>query len=197
MSWGDGALVALTPTADASERRRELAAILADPVAFRRWYEAAVVVVYRYLYPRCAGDESVAEDLTQQTFIHAIDRRGSYEGRASSVTWLCAIARNLLADHYRRLAQDERRHFRLVVRETPEGGRTDAIEAVGDREQMLAALRELAPMQRAVVVLCYVDGRSVREAADALGKSESATESLLSRARDRLREILREDDHGR
>ena len=65
----------MTLAVDPAVRRRELAATLADPAAFRRWYETAVVIVYRYLYTRCAGDPSVAEDLTQQTFIQAIDRR--------------------------------------------------------------------------------------------------------------------------
>jgi len=49
----------VTLAVDAADRRRELAAILADPAAFRHWYETAVVVVYRYLYTRCAGDPSV------------------------------------------------------------------------------------------------------------------------------------------
>jgi RNA polymerase sigma-70 factor (ECF subfamily) len=187
----------VTLATEPADRRRELAAIFADPAAFRRWYDAAVVVVYRYLHPRCAGDEALAEELTQQTFIQAIDRRGSYEGRATTHTWLVSIARNLLADHYRRIARDERRHLRLIVREVPAAELHDGFQAVEDRQRVLAALRQLAPMQRAVVVLCYVDGLSVREAARALGRSESATESLLSRARDRLREILGEDHHGR
>ena len=186
------------PSTDPAERRREQAAIFADPVAFRRWYERAVVVVYRYLHGRCAGDTTLAEELTQATFIQAIDRRHSYEGRAESTTWLCAIARNLLTDHYRRLDRDERRHMRLVVREIPNRPpQADGIRAVEDREEILVALRSLPALQRAAVVLCYVDGLSVREAASTLGRSESATESLLSRARVRLRDILREGPDGR
>lgn len=190
--------MALNAAPEPTERRRELAATLADPVAFGRWYERSVVIVYRYLFTRCAGDEALAEELTQQTFIQAIDHRDTYEGRADPTTWLCTIGRNLLTDHYRRLDRDERRRLRLVVREI-DAVRDDASDfrRVEERDRLIAALGQLPPLQRAAVVLCYVDGLPVREAAEALDRSEGATESLLSRARERLREILREDADGR
>jgi RNA polymerase sigma-70 factor (ECF subfamily) len=180
---------------DEGDRVRELHATFADPAAFRRWYEGAVGRVYAYLYARCGGDVTLAEELTQQTFIQAIERRDTYEGRASSVTWLCTIARNKLADHYRRRDREDRRHLRLVVRNVQPA--TTDTAAVEDREVVLAALRSLPPLQRAAIVLCYLDGLSVREAARALDRSESATESLLSRGRERLRQILQEPSHGR
>jgi RNA polymerase sigma-70 factor (ECF subfamily) len=188
----------VAPLADTSaplDRARALADVFSDPVAFRRWYDTAVVRVYAYLYGRCGGDEKLAEELTQQTFIQAIERRHTFEGRSSDMTWLLAIARNKLADHYRRVDREERRHLRLVVREiTVEHG--ESTWSVEDREAVLAALRGLPALQRAAVVLCYVDGLSVREAAGILKRSESATESLLSRARGRLRSTLSEGWDG-
>ena len=177
------------------DRVRELAATFADPAAFRGWYETAVTQVFGYLVPRCGGDMLLAEELTQRTFIQAIDRRSTYEGRSSAITWLCTIARNKLVDHYREVDRMHRRHLQLVVREIPnvDGG----VTSVDDREVILTALRGLPAMQRAAVVLRYVDGLSVRETAAALGRSESATESLLSRARDRLRESLGSVSDGR
>jgi len=191
--------VTLPDQAESAARRRELAEAFSDQLAFRAWYEHAVVKVYGYLFPRCGGDVSLAEELTQQTFIQAVERRSTFEGRSSDITWLCSIARNKLADHYRRIDQEERRHLRLVVREAPvsDAGGPGSTTAVEDREALLAALRNLPALQRAAVVLCYVDGLSVREASQALDRSESATESLLSRARERLREILREAPDGR
>ncbi len=172
------------------ERVRELQATFADADAFRSWYEDAVVRVYRYLFPRCGGEVALTEEITQQTFISAIENRASYEGRSSPVTWLCTIARNKLADHYRRLDRDDRRHLRLVVREIDMG--EDRSSTIEDRELIMSALRQMPNMQRAVLVLCYLDDLSVSEAAAVLGRTESATESLLGRARARLREILRE-----
>jgi RNA polymerase sigma-70 factor, ECF subfamily len=184
----------MTFAAESQDRVRELAETFSDPVAFRHWYEDAVVRVYAYVFPRCGGDESLAEELTQQTFIQAIERRATFEGRSSPITWLCTIARNKLADHYRRLDREERRHLRLVVHEIPSASVDPSASAVEEREVVLAALRTLPALQRAAVVLCYVDGLSVREAATVLDRSESATESLLSRARERLRLDLERPD---
>lgn len=174
----------------AAQRAGDLAAIFADRVAFRAWYEDAVVRVYRYLYPRCGGDAALAEEITQQTFIQAIERRSTYEGRSSPITWLCTIARNKLADHYRAVDRQERRHLRLIVREIPMTEVRGPSSIIEDREEVIAALGALPALQRAAVILCYVDGLSVREAAAVLKRSESATESLLSRARERLRQVL-------
>jgi RNA polymerase sigma-70 factor (ECF subfamily) len=184
----------MVPTADRSVpqgRVRALAAAFADPVAFRRWYETAVVRVFGYLNGRCGGDEALAEELTQQTFIQATEHRKSFEGRSSDITWLCTIARNKLVDHYRRADREERRHLRLVVRELDLRD-AEVASSMEDREFILAALRRLPALQRAAVVLCYLDGLSVREAAHILGRSEAATKSLLSRARERLRAELEE-----
>lgn len=188
--------MAMAPEPETAIRKRELAATFSDPLAFRAWYESAVAKVYAYLFPRCGGDSELAEEMTQQTFIQAVERRSTFEGRSSDITWLCAIARNKLADHYRRLDREERRHLRLVVREIPSAAVDARTAAVEDREVILAALRDLPPLQRAAVVLCYVDGLSVREASAVLERSESATESLLGRARARLREILMERPDG-
>jgi len=181
---------AARPVTD-QERVRELEAIFADTNAFRSWYEDAVVRVYRYLYPRCGGDVGLSEEITQETFIQAIKQTSSYGGRSSSVTWLCTIARNKLADHYRRVDRDDRLRLRLVVGEIGMGPK--AYGAIEDREALMFALRQLPSMQRAVIVLCYLDDLSVAEAALILERSESATESLLGRARARLREILGRD----
>jgi RNA polymerase sigma-70 factor, ECF subfamily len=179
----------------AADRVAELARTFSDPTAFRRWYEDAVERVYRYVYPRCGGDSVLAEEITQQTFVRAIERRSTYEGRASVTTWLVTIARNALADHYRRAAKDERRHLRLVVREIRPAADLRP-SAIDDRDAIVSALRALPASQRAAVVLCYLDGMSVRDAADLLKRSEAATESLLSRARARLRELLSESSNG-
>jgi RNA polymerase sigma-70 factor (ECF subfamily) len=189
-------LMALSASSAAPDRVAELARTFADPAAFRRWYDDAVLRVYRYLYPRCGGDSALAEEITQQTFIRAVEHRSDYEGRASVITWLLSIARNALADHYRRAARDERRHLRLVVGEINLAAASRPDLLVDDRDTIIAALRALPTSQRAAVVLCYLDGLSVREAADVLKRSEAATESLLSRARARLRELLSESDHG-
>ena len=60
------------------------------------------------------GPGPLAEELTQQTFVEAVRRRGSFDGRSEVVTWLCSIGRHKLADHYRRLERDERHRLRIL-----------------------------------------------------------------------------------
>ncbi|KRT63161.1 MAG: ECF subfamily RNA polymerase sigma-24 factor [Chloroflexi bacterium CSP1-4] len=62
-----------------------------------------------------------------------------------------------------------------------------AWQRLDEREAILRALHGLPALQRAVLVFHYADGLPVREIARRLGKSESATESLMTRAREAFR----------
>ena len=177
------------------DRSQALAAAFADPAAFRAWYDDAVGRVYAYLYGRCAGDMDLAEELTQQTFIQAVRHWRSFDGRSDPVTWLCSIARNKLTDHYRELDRRERRRLRLIVREI-DMAQPPLDRSVADREAVLQALGGVPSLQRAALILRYVDGLSLREVAQAIGRSEDATESLLRRAKDRFREQYPEANDG-
>lgn len=183
-----------------TSRKAEFASVFESEAAFRAWYDMAAPRVYAYLHGRCGGDSALAEELTQQTFLSAIHGRHRFDGRADPVTWVIAIARSRLVDHHRRVAREERRHLRVVVKEI----NTDAASVAGasalqgaeEREAVLMALRGLTAEQRVSLVLHHVDGLSVREVAGQLGKSSSAVESLLARARRRFRELYEGTDHG-
>ncbi len=162
----------------------EFHAAFADEAAFRAWYDRTVPRVYAFLASRCGGSGSLAEELTQQTFVEAVRRRDSFDGRSDVVTWLCAIGRHKLADHFRRLEREERRRLRLVAVASPAEAQVEPWQGAERRQAIEAALVQLPASQRAALVFRYLDGLSVREVADALGRSESATESLLARARD-------------
>lgn len=170
-----------------AQRVEELAAAFGSEAAFRAFYERALPRIYGYLLPRCGGDRSVAEELTQQTFAAAVREHRAFDGRADPLTWLTGIARHKLADHFRRLDREEHRRLRLVVREITSEANALAWQRLDERESILRALRGLPALQRAVLVFHYADGLPVREIARRLGKSESATESLMTRAREGFR----------
>jgi RNA polymerase sigma factor (sigma-70 family) len=140
----------------AAQRAGDLAAIFADRVAFRAWYEDAVVRVYRYLYPRCGGDAALAEELTQQTFISAIERRSTYEGRSSPITWLCTIARNKLADHYRAVDRQERRHAELPDRQLQAGASQDLPVPFPDHPSVQVRVEEADVLAERLVALAQL-----------------------------------------
>jgi RNA polymerase sigma-70 factor, ECF subfamily len=169
-----------------------LGEVFASQAAFDAWYEATLPRVFGYVFSRCGRDRDLAEELTQLTFVDAVRSRAAFAGRSDAFTWLCAIARHKLADHYRRLDDEERRHLRLVerVRSSSEG---DTGADVAEREAISRALERLPALQRAVLVFTALDGLSVREAAALLERSEAATESLLHRARVAFRQAYAEE----
>lgn len=180
-----------------AERRDELHAIFADERKFREWYDGAARRVYAYLLGRCGGEPSLAEELTQLTFIDAIRHRDTFDGRADSVTWLIAIGRNRLLDHLRRQEREERRRLRIVVREIAvDDGQEETWHALEDRDQIVRAMRILPAAQRAALILHHVDGLPVRDVALAMERSETAVESLLSRGRERFRMVYEERRRG-
>ncbi len=172
------------------ERAARFRALFEDDWAFREWYEGAVPRVYGYLFDRCGGLRTVAEELTQEAFIEAVRHRTRFDGRSDPITWVISIARHKLADHYRRLAREERRNLRVVSGPPAEEGRADQWDSTESREVVLHALRGLPAMQRAALTLHSMDELSVGETARELGKSEAAVESLLSRGREGFRRAL-------
>jgi RNA polymerase sigma-70 factor (ECF subfamily) len=169
----------------AAEAQDQLRAAFVDEAAFRTWYDATLPRVYGFVASRCGGPGPLAEEITQLTFVEATRRHASFDGRSDVMTWLCAIARHKLADHYRKLDRDERRHRRLAVREIQVGG--DQAPAAEERDAIERALRTLPAAQRAALIFRHLDGLSVHEIGSLLGKSDTAIESLLARARQGFR----------
>jgi RNA polymerase sigma-70 factor, ECF subfamily len=161
-----------------------LDALVADPVRFRIWYDDALPRVYRYILARC-GDQALAEEVTQEAFAEAIRARRRFQGRSDSVTWICAIGRNRLVDHIRRDRRSASRHLRLIDAQPDQ--ESNAWRDSDEREAVQRALASLLPDQRLALMLRYVDQLPVREIAALLHRTESATESVLSRARDAFR----------
>ena len=161
--------------------------VLIDERAFRAWYDAAVPRVYGYLFQRCGRDSELAQELTQETFVAAVGARRGPTAE-DPVTWVIGIARHRLADHFKALERRDRGFLRLASRLVE-----PKVTWIGETEpegRLIAAMRRLPAAQRAAVTLRYVDDLPVREVAALLGKSEGAVESLLSRARETLRQVM-------
>jgi RNA polymerase sigma-70 factor (ECF subfamily) len=183
----------MTERAAVADGVDELQVALATDGAFESWYRRTLPRVYSYLLSRCGNDPTLAEELTQQTFIAAIDRRSRYDGRSDTVTWLCGIARHKLADHFRVVERDERRRMRLEVREIRLAEGAVYAPDMDHRPAIADALRSLPAAQQAVLVFVVLDDLPVAEAGRLMGKSAAAAQSLLHRARDGFRRAYRED----
>ena len=73
------------------ERHLIAAALAGDPAAERRLYEAHVDRVYRLAY-RMTGDDTLAQDCTQDTFVRVFDRLAEFRGEAALSTWIHSVA---------------------------------------------------------------------------------------------------------
>ena len=180
------------PSTTISEDSSERAAVFADELAFRAWYELSLPRVYAYLFHRCGRNPELAEELTQQAFVEAVRSRGRFRGQADATTWVVGIARHKLLDHFRRTERDTRRLTALTAREL--GAEGLAVPSPRRPDDIDDALAVLPAGQRAVLVLHYMDQLSVREVARNIGKTEAATASLLARGRDAFRQAYQEAD---
>jgi RNA polymerase sigma-70 factor (ECF subfamily) len=187
-----------TALAFASEPDLLGAAAAGNAGAVRRLLDDAGPVVYGFVLARVAGDTAKAEDLVQETFLQAVRSAGSFRGEAALTTWLCGIARHLLARHYADERRQERARSGLVALDGGAGGHeadpAATLDAVEHRQQLLDALGRLPVLHRQVLVLKYLDGRSVEEIAAEVGRTRVQVQSLLQRARDGLRRELGERD---
>lgn len=138
-------------------------------------YDRALPDVYGYLASRC-GSASVAEDLTSETFLAAVDavRRGSVHDL--TVAWLIGVARHKLVDHWR---IQGRQQADQTTAEVP----ADDWDVQLDQLLAHATLAELGAHHRSALTLRYLDDLPVREVAACLGRTEGATEVLLVRAK--------------
>lgn len=153
-------------------------------------YDTALPQVYGYLLHRC-GRTALAEDLTAETFLAAVDACRSQAPPPLSTAWLIGVARHKLIDHWRRLAREERSLSVVVDDPTVPagglGGSHDPWDAQLDAIRAQETLQELAPQHRAALTLRYLDDLPVAEVARTLDRTLHATEALLVRARNAFR----------
>jgi RNA polymerase sigma-70 factor (ECF subfamily) len=159
-----------------------------EPAAERELYDAHVDRVYRLAY-RFAGDDDLARDFTQDTFIRAFERLHEFRGEARFSTWLHAIAVSVAMNGLRKV----KRLRREVGLEEGLDVAGTTREAEPDLKQRLAAAIDALPEgYRTVFVMHDVEGYTHEEIGGALGVEVGTSKAQLSRARAKLRGALAE-----
>ena len=157
--------------------------------AFLAFYDETLPRVYAYLSARCEG-QAMAEDLTAETFLVAVDAFRRADPPPMSAPWVIGVARHKLVDHWRRQARDERR-LQLLVHTTPLTAEPWDVRL--DALSVRRCLDHLGAHHRAALTLRYLDDLPVPEVAALLGRSVHATEALLVRARAAFRGCYAEE----
>jgi RNA polymerase sigma-70 factor (ECF subfamily) len=158
-----------------------------EPAAERALYDAHVDRVYRLAF-RLAGDDELARDFTQETFIRAFDRLETFRGEARLSTWLHAIATTVALNGLRKVKRFRTRETAL---EAADGVAGSVRSAEPDLKIRLRdAIDALPRKYKAVVVMHDVEGYTHEEIAAALGVEVGTSKAQLSRARAKLRAAL-------
>ena len=146
-----------------------------------RYLSQIVKFAYRYV-----GNRTDAEDIAQETLIRLWKHAASWEPQGFSLcSWIYRITYNLCIDDIRkRKPVSELKHENQVI---ANGEPEDELYQSQKNEIVIAALNALPERQRTAINLCVYQALSNQEAADTMGISVEALESLLSRARRNLR----------
>ena len=162
--------------------------VSADTLAeiYRTTYRALVRFLYRKVW-----DAERAEDLAQEAFARAVVHKPE-----NARGWLFIVAANMARDEARRAAR-ERRHLTLLTAESQEGAPAsdEVFQAEQERAQMRAALEQLTPRDREVLLL-WDSGLSYSEIAAHTGLAQGAVGTTLARARRRLVEAHEAGEKG-
>ena len=184
----------------AEERTLVERAAHGDNRAIGRLYDAYVVPLYRFCLAR-VGNETDAEDLTEEIFLKVMRALGGFSWRPLPVgedgeerspfrAWLFRIARNHVVSHYRRTSS------RPTAGEVPEWieddrrGPAEMAELAMTVDEVFAAVELLPQAQREVILLRFGSGLSVAETAEALEKNQTNVKVLQHKGIKRLKEIL-------
>ena len=162
-----------------------------DESAFEALYREHVGRVYAICL-RMSADARRAEELTQDAFVRAWERLGSFRGESAFSSWLYRIAVNVVLGARR--AEGRRAHRQRAAAElsaaTEREGHAAAERNPGTRLDLERAIAELPPGARTIFVLHDVEGYRHEEIARLTGLAPGTSKAQLHRARRLLREAL-------
>ena len=146
--------------------------------------------LFGYAVRLCSGDRQRAEDLVQETLLRAWQHPEALDpARGSARAWLFTTARRLAIDAWRRRTA---RVGEVITDAVPEGAHLDEVDRAVEAWTMADALARLSPAHREVIIECFYRGRSVSEAAAALGVPDGTIKSRTHYATRALKLILEE-----
>lgn len=137
-------------------------------------------IVYHFLYSMCR-DESLTEDLTQETFLKAIESIHRFDGSCKISTWLCQIAKHLLYQHWTRC----KNYTFVELDESLEDGSDTERQAMNRMElsDLWGKVQSLPENMKQVVQLRILSDFSFKEIGQMLGKSENWARVTFYRAK--------------
>ena len=166
-----------------ARERRVVEAAQKDPRRFAELYENNFERVYAFIARR-ARNRDLAEDLTSEVFHKALAALPNFDWRGIPfAAWLLRIAANVLSDHWKLAARE-------ATEDPPEIGVDHDFEESLHRARLFRRVERLPADQQRVIVMRFAEGRSIREIAHDLGRTEGAIKQLQFRGLETLRADL-------
>lgn len=162
-----------------------------EEAALGEIFDTYYPVLYRYIYHHI-HHRQIAEDLTAEVFTRMLEQLANGAGPAQYLrAWLYRVAYNIVVDQSRR--QVHRNHDPLDERTALADGDVERqAEKSIDRDRARAALGQLTPDQRTVLILKYLEGYGNRELARMMGTTIGAIKALQFRGLQAMRRCLGE-----
>jgi len=186
---------------ESADRKLAARLIKGDSQSFDVFFNSYFPRIYRFALVRLNHDHSLAEDTAQIVLCQAISKMSTYRGEAPLFSWLCTFARFEISKQRRArgytqgnatLTEDDpavRSALESLLSETSRDPDVAAYRA--ELSQLVKVTLDYLPSLYADSLECkYVHGFSVRDIARRIGKSEKATESILTRARVAFRDCF-------
>ena len=159
-----------------------------DKAQFIRLVEQEQEPLRRFLCVLCGGDRFRADDLAQEALLKAYMSFTKFEGRSKFSTWLFRIAYNCFYDFKARSARDDSEPLGPAHERKPDD---DACTDSRFRHQDLyMAIGALPETEKAVILLFYMEDKSIKDIESITGMPSGTVRSHLSRGRQHLKDYL-------
>ena len=159
-------------------------------------------IIYQFALVRCIGDVALAEDIMIQTLGEALLNLHLFNpDRGNLTAWLYGIARRQIRDELRHQSRHNaaaagwQLPLEAALNVAEEGDLAAGVAAQIDYQQQFARIAAaLSAQELEVLTLLYINRLNIREIGNLMGRSESAINSILHRARQKARERLAQDE---
>ena len=159
-----------------------------DKSYFGKLYEAHFESIYRFTFKRLGGDEDIAADITQLTFMKAMTKIHQYEDRGYAFkSWLYRIAQNEVTMYFRK--QQNTQHVSIEKRHISELGQEAQLGrymTIEDQERLVQLLNEMEADALDLIELRFFQEMSFKEIATIYGISEANAKMRVYRILERL-----------
>jgi RNA polymerase sigma-70 factor, ECF subfamily len=160
-----------------------------DPSRFAELYEDNFARVYTFIAYRIR-DRALAEDLTSDVFHKALANLSRFDWRGIPfAAWLLRIAANVVSDQWKRSARE-------IVNDPPEASTEVNYQEIEHRARLFRMVEQLPADQKRVIGMRFAEGKSIREIATEMGRTEGSVKQLQFRGLETLRTHLSEKRSG-